>query len=153
MAPIHADAERIIPAPAAEVYDLLADYRVGHPSILPPAFSQYRVLAGGTGAGTHIQFDLTLGGRSQTLRGVVTEPEPGRVLVETYERNNMATTFTVDPVGGQSRLRIETVWDASPGLRGVMERMLAPRMLQGLYGEEMALITRRLTGATATETP
>jgi hypothetical protein len=153
MAVIHVCAERVIQAPSAAVYALLADYRVGHPSVLPPAFSRFRVLDGGTGAGTRIQFDLTLGGRTQTVTGVVTEPEPGRVLVETYDRNEMATTFTIDPVGEQSRLRIETMWESSPGVRGVQERLLAPRLLQKIYDEEMTLIAQRLTSAAATGTP
>jgi hypothetical protein len=33
---LHASAERTIPAPAAAVYSLLADYRDGHPRILSP---------------------------------------------------------------------------------------------------------------------
>ncbi len=49
---LHASAERTIPAPAAAVYALLADYRDGHPRILPPAFSDLTVLQGGIGAGT-----------------------------------------------------------------------------------------------------
>ena len=78
MATVRASAEQIIPAPAGEVYELLADYRVGHQSILPPAFSHYAVLEGGTGAGTRIRFRFRLGGRSLEAEGVVTEPEPGR---------------------------------------------------------------------------
>jgi hypothetical protein len=153
MAPIHASVERLISVPADQVYALLADYQVGHPSILPPAFSHYRVLDGGTGAGTRIQFDLTLGGRTETATGVVTEPQPGRVLVETYNRNGMATTFTIDAVGQQSRLRIETEWVSSSGMRGVLERFLAPRVLQKIYGEEMTLIAQRLSAAPARATP
>jgi hypothetical protein len=153
MAVIHVSAERVIQAPASAVFALLADYRVGHPSILPPAFSHFSVLDGGTGAGTRIQFDLTLDGRTQTVTGMVTESEPGRVLVETYDRNEMATTFTIDPVAEQSRLRIETAWESSPGVRGVLERLLAPRLLQKIYDEEMTLIAQRLTAAAATGTP
>ena len=81
---LHASAERTVPAPAAAVYALLADYRDGHPSILPPAFSDLTVLRGGTGAGTVIRFALTLAGRKQVIEARVDEPEPGRVLSETY---------------------------------------------------------------------
>jgi Polyketide cyclase / dehydrase and lipid transport len=153
LASMRVSEERVIPATADQVYALLADYHVGHPSILPPAFSHYRVLEGGTGAGTRIQFDLTLGGRTLEAKGLVTEPEPGRVLVETYEQNDMATTFTVDPIGLRSRLRIETVWESSPGPRGFVERLLAPRMLQGLFRQEMGLIARRLAGASGPAPP
>ena len=65
---LRVSAERTVPAPAAAVYALLADYRDGHPRILPPAFSDLKVVRGGAGAGTEIRFALRLGGRSKTSR-------------------------------------------------------------------------------------
>jgi hypothetical protein len=135
-------AERTIPAPAEAVYALLADYRQGHPSVLPPAFSDFTVLDGGTGAGTHIRFKLTLGRRTQETEGFVGEPEPGRVLTETYPPSNMVTTFTVDPDGDGSRLRIESVWESRPGIAGLFERFIAPRLLMPLYRDELDLIVQ-----------
>ena len=137
---VHISAERTIPAPAQEVYDLLADYHEGHPSILPPAFSDFTVLEGGTGAGTRIQFTLSLGRRTQVTEGIVAEPEPGRVLTETYPPSNMVTTFTVDPEGDGSRLHIESAWESRPGIAGFLERFIAPRLLKPLYCEELDLI-------------
>jgi hypothetical protein len=139
---VHLAAERTIPAPAQAVYALLADYRQGHPSILPPAFSEFTVLAGGTGAGTHIRLKLRLGGRTQETEGFVAEPEPGRVLTETYPPSNMVTTFTVDPEGDGSRLRIESAWESRPGISGFFERLLAPRLLKPIYRDELDLIER-----------
>ena len=55
-----------------------------------------RVCAPGVGAGTVIRVDMRVLGRPQTFRAVVTEPEPGRVLVETND-NGYVTTFTVEP--------------------------------------------------------
>lgn len=140
MARVHAAAERPIPAPAAAVYALLADYTEGHPSILPPAFSDFSVLAGGVGAGTRIRFTLTQGGSTQEVKGIVAEPEPGRVLTETYPATGAVTTFTVDPADRGSRLLIETEWESKSGIGGVVERFLAPRLLARLYAEELDLI-------------
>ena len=137
MARVRVSAERTIPAPVEAVYALLADYREGHPSILPHAFSDFAVLEGGRGAGTRIRFKLTLGGRTQETEGTVAEPEPGRVLTETYPRDHSVTTFTVDPEGNASRLRIETAWDSRPGIGGFIERLLAPRLLKPLYRDEL----------------
>ena len=142
MALVHVSAERTIPAPAAEVYSLLADYRGGHPRILPPAFSDFTVLRGGVGAGTEIRFTLTVGGRAQKIESHVDEPEPGRVLTETYPHKGAVTRFTVDPVGNQSRLRIETSWEPSRGISGLMDRLIAPRLFRKLYAEELDLIER-----------
>ena len=142
MSRVHASAERTIPAPAEAVYALLTDYHQGHPSILPSAFSDFAVIVGGQGAGTRIRFTLTLAGRAQEAEGLVAEPEPGRVLTETYTGNGSVTTFTVDPIGDASRLRIETVWGSRPGIAGFFERLIAPRVLKRLYREELDLIER-----------
>jgi len=135
-------AERTVPAPADAVYALLADYRYGHPRILPPAFSDLTVLQGGTGAGTEIRFAFRLAGRSQEVEALVDEPEPGRVLSEAYQDKSAVTSFTVDPVGNQSRIRIETSWEASRGLAGLIERLITPRLFRKLYAEELDLIER-----------
>jgi hypothetical protein len=139
---LHASAERTVPASAAAVYALLADYHDGHPRILPPAFSDLTVLRGGTGAGTEIRFAMTLGGRKQVVEASVDELEPGRVLTETYREKNAVTSFTVDPEGNQSRVRIETSWDASRGLAGLIERLITPRLFRKIYAQELDLIER-----------
>jgi hypothetical protein len=142
MPSLHVSAERTVPAPAAAVYALLADYRAGHPRILPPAFSDLTVVQGGTGAGTVIRFALRLAGRKQEVEAHVEEPEPGRVLSEIYPEKIAVTRFIVDPVGDQSRVRIETSWEPSRGLAGLIERLLAPRMFRKLYTQELDLIER-----------
>jgi Polyketide cyclase / dehydrase and lipid transport len=142
MPPLHVSAERTVPAPAAAVYALLADYRAGHPRILPPAFSDLTVLQGGTGAGTVIRFALRLAGRKQEIEARVEEPEPGRVLSEIYPEKSAVTRFIVEPVGDQSVVRIETSWEASRGLAGLIEPLLTPRMFRKLYTQELDLIER-----------
>lgn len=133
-------AERTIPAPAASVYALLTDYRVGHPSILPPALSDFTVLEGGSGAGTRMRFTLTLAGRSRTMEALVSEPEPGRVIAETYTDGSV-TAFVIDPIDeSESRLRIESRWPARGGLTGFIERIAAPWLLRPLYRDELDLI-------------
>jgi uncharacterized protein YndB with AHSA1/START domain len=142
VARLHASADRTIPAPAAAVYDLLADYRTGHPRILPPAFSDFSVLEGGVGAGTKIRFTLTVGGRPQVVEARIDEPEPGRVLSETYPEKGAVTRFTVIPFESQSRLQIETTWESSSGIAGLIERLVMPRLFRKLYAEELDLIER-----------
>lgn len=70
------------------------------------------------------------------------EPEPGRVLTEREIGGNLVTTFTVDALPhGCSRVTIATTWD-TPGLRGLVERLVAPRMLRRLYTDELTLLDR-----------
>jgi hypothetical protein len=141
MAAIRVVAEGNVGAPAERVYGILADYRQHHPRILPPAFSDFRVDEGGVGAGTVIRFRLKAGGRTEDYRAVVSEPEPGRVLREDYPERSSATTFTVTPAGDACRVRIETTGQRA-GLRGVIERLLAPRVLAPLYADELARLDR-----------
>ena len=50
------------------------------------------------------------------------------------------TTFTVTPDSRQSLVRIETVWSGAGGLAGVVERLIAPRLLRQLYLDELACL-------------
>jgi hypothetical protein len=129
-----------ISAPPARVYQLLADYREGHPRILPDQFSDLAVERGGRGAGTIIRFRLRLAGRSQLFRAAVGEPEPGRVLTETNLEGRMAiTTFTVAP-GSQrdtSHVTISTDVAVRRGLVGALQRVLTTAVLRPVYRAEL----------------
>jgi uncharacterized protein YndB with AHSA1/START domain len=128
-------AERVIDAPPDVVYHCIADYREHHrPSgFLPPAFSNMTITRGGVGAGTEASWQVTTGGRTQTISAVISEPEPGHVLVETAR--GLVTTFTVEPAERGARIRFETVIDEG-GLSGLMTRLFAPRLLRPLYADE-----------------
>jgi len=134
-------AERLIDAPADVVYHCIADYREHHRpgGFLPPAFSSFQVERGGVGAGTVISFTMTMAGRSQRTTSEVSEPEPGRVLVETGP--DARTTFTVESEGTRARVRFDTVIEAS-GLNGLLLRLFAPRLLGPLYRDELDRLER-----------
>ncbi len=141
MSKLHLSAERLVDAPAPVVYACIADYRHHHRpgGFLPPAFSDMHIERGGIGAGTVITFKVTIGGTSRALTQHVAEPEPGRVLVEANDRDQ--TTFTVEPVGQQSRVRFDTLLDTS-GVQGLFTRLLAPRLLKPLYADELERLER-----------
>ncbi len=131
---------RVIHASPRQVFNLLADYEHGHWRVLPPAFTNYRVLEGGYGEGTRIAFSLSAGGRTRSTEGVVTVPDPGRVIVETYPREKMVTTFTIDAEGRESRLTIATSIPARSRFTARLERFILRRILEPIYREEFALI-------------
>jgi hypothetical protein len=124
---------------SAEVaYHCLADYREHHrpEGFLPPAFSAFEIHRGGVGAGTEASWTVDLGGgRTRRMSAVVTEPEPGRQLVETGD--GVITTFTVTPAGDGCVVRFDTVFD-EPGLDGMLLRLFIGRMLGPLYADELA---------------
>ena len=137
MARIEVSAEGAVGAPAEAVYRYIADMREHHPHFLPPAFSDFQVESGGVGAGTVTRFKLTAGGRTREYRTKVAEPEPGRILTESDTGSSSVTTFTVSPQGAASRVRISTTWDGAGGIGGLFERMFAPRVLRGIYEDEL----------------
>ena len=141
MSRVVAEESRTIGAPAQVVYNLLADYRVGHPSILPPAFSDLVIDEGGYGAGTRIHFTATLLGRRDQLSAVIEEPEPGRVLVERYPDRGMVTTFTVDPDSTHCRVTIRTEIESS-AIAAFFQRLIVPPLLRRIFRTELANIER-----------
>jgi uncharacterized protein YndB with AHSA1/START domain len=142
MAEIRVVAEREIAAPAGRVYGYLADYRQHHPKILPPAFSDFRVEQGGVGTGTVVTFKMAVGGRQRAGRLEVSEPEPGRRLVESELTSRLVTDFTVTPVAERCLVRIETRWPGASGIGGFFERLFAPRVLRRLYADELERLNR-----------
>jgi hypothetical protein len=127
--------------PAAVVYGVIADYRQHHPHIVPPEyFRRLEVLEGGVGAGTRTRVEMLVLGATQLFEQVVSEPDPGRVLVETNQDGSGVTTFTVQPVGaGEStQVTIATDLSARPGFRGFLERLLISTVLPRIYQKELA---------------
>lgn len=136
-----------IAAPAARVYGIIADYRTGHPRIVPPRwFGPIEVERGGVGAGTVIRFPMTLLGRTRQLRGEVSEPQPGRLLTERYAESDTTTSFTVDPEepprDGTAAcvVTIATDLPQRSGLLGRVEAHFVDRLLRRVYLEELELL-------------
>ena len=125
------------------VYATIANYHTGHPRILPKQFSAMTVESGGIGAGTIIRFNMRVFGRTQPFRAAVTEPQPGRVLVETYLDSNAAvTTFTVDAgaAPGMTVATISTELRVRAGIAGAIERFLITRYFRPIYLKELELL-------------
>ena len=145
MSQIHTQAEAVLNARPEAIYDAIADYKHGHPNIIPPErFSDLLVEEGGYGEGTIIRFKVKTFGAVLNMYQRVSEPEPGRVVVEQDidSPRNAITTFTVIPMENkqQARVIIATVMNLSPGLTGVVERLLIPRLNQSTYRKEFQLL-------------
>jgi hypothetical protein len=142
MTTFRAAASARVNAPADIVYRLIADYRDGHPRIVPPKyFSNLIVEEGGYGAGTRFGVDMMVLGRTQHMRAVVSEPQPGRVLVERDLDRGIVTTFQVEPVGDIAcHVTIATELPGRGGLAGTIERFVTNSMLPKIYREELSRI-------------
>jgi hypothetical protein len=135
-----AHAERLIGAPPAAVYVVLADYTTQHPRIMPASlFSNLEVESGGVGAGTVFHITLRMLGRRQRLHMQVAEPEPGQVLTETNLDTGVVTEFSVAPQDGGSRTlaRISSDWETASGLRGLVDRLVTPRLMGRIFAKQL----------------
>lgn len=142
-------ASAIIPARRERVYSLLSNYRDGHQRILPKQFTSFTVEQGGVGAGTIIRFEMRIFGKKQKFRAAITEPEPGRVLVETaLDANNAVTRFTVNPgsAPADSHVTISTELPVKSGFFGRIEGMMATLLLRPIYKKELENLARVSTG-------
>jgi hypothetical protein len=149
---------RRVAAPPHRVYETIANYHTGHPRIVPKQFSNLTVEKGGIGAGTVITFDVKVLGRTTRFRAEVTEPEPGRVLVERHILgSDSVTTFIVDPGANanEALVTISTAMTHRAGFGGAIEKFVSKRVLRPMYAEELRLLEaaaadRRETAASAT---
>lgn len=142
-------ASAVIPARRERIYSLIANYNDGHPRILPKEFTSLVVEQGGVGAGTIIRFQMSLLGKKQSFRAAITEPEPGRVLVETdLDTNGAVTTFTVNPGGApaDSHVTISTELPVRAGVLGNIEKRVMTLLLRPIYVKELENLARVATG-------
>jgi hypothetical protein len=142
MGQYYVSESREIAAPIQAVYAILSDYHEGHPSVLPKQyFKSLTVEEGGVGAGTVATVTMEVYGNKQTLRLTVTEPVPGRILVEEDATAGVITQFKLDPLDdGGTRVTIATDFRDAGGLRGFFERMMNPAITRRIYREELALL-------------
>jgi len=149
MAQIHAEATAVINTRPEAVYEILADYHNHHPHILPTQyFSNLQIEEGGKGAGTVFRLRSHLMNTQRDFHMRVTEPEPGRVLVEKDMLSDLVTTFRFTPVnnGQQTEVKITTDWTSSPGLMGLIERLVTPRAMRQIYTTELEQLANYLKG-------
>lgn len=136
---LHAEYAEIIDAPPDVIYAIFSDYQHGHPAILPKQyFKALNVEQGGRGAGTVVSGSVKVYGTDYPFHLSVTEPEPGRVLVETDIETQQVTRFSLEPLTyGRTRVTIASDFPVSPGFAGLMERLVKPAVTRRIYKAEL----------------
>ena len=146
-----ATATKIINAPAKTVYNIIADYRNGHPLILPREyFLSMEVEEGGFGAGTIVNFEMRLLGQTKSFHSIITEPEPGRLLVETDIKSEIPTSFHVMPIGDDHQSRLTIVTELKR--QNIVEGFIAKFLLQKVYRKELELLANFAEGLSHSST-
>jgi hypothetical protein len=132
----------LIPKPTQKVYNIIADYTNGHPQILPkPPFVSLVVEKGGVGEGSVLNVQMKVAGKLQSFKTFVTEPEPGRVHVETNDTGYI-TTFTVEPHdnGKSSYVTFTTEIPSNSRLSKKIEFFFSKRILPAVYKKELQML-------------
>ena len=140
MSTVNVEYSMIINARPEEVYAVFRDYRVSHPAVLPKPFFEYlTVHEGGLGAGTKFTAGMNVYGNKSTFSATVSEPEPGRVILEKDDDERLVTHFIMDPVenGKKTNVTLRTKAQTSGGLKGLFERMMMPSILRTMYKQEL----------------
>jgi hypothetical protein len=148
---IRSEATRIVEAAPEKVYAVFSDYEKAHPAILPkPYFDELTIEEGGQGAGTILRVTMKALGVENRYRLTVTEPEPGRRMVEADAEAGVETTFLVEPQdnGRQSQVTIRIDTEASPGLMGQVERLIVPPYTRRILNKELQLLADYLANET-----
>jgi hypothetical protein len=140
MSKVIVNASDVIDARPEQIYAILSDYRVGHAAILPkPYFKEMIVEQGGQGEGTIIRLKMNVFGQEYTYHQIVTEPEPGRLLVETDMNTGQFSSFTLEPLNGgaQTRVTIHSEFPGKPGIAGWMEKLMQPPITRHIFKKEL----------------
>lgn len=147
MSEVVATAERIVHAPAERTLTVLADYEDVRPRLLTEKFLDYRVEAGGQGAGTRVSWRFAAT-KSRVRDQVMTVTQPTEnTLVETDQNSTLVTMWTVHPTdAGVTTVRVRTSWQGAAGLGGLLERRFAPPGLRRVYDQMLARLDAMIGG-------
>lgn len=134
----------LIASPPDIVYRIIADYKNSHPKILPnPPFISLVIEEGGFGAGTVMTVIMKVFGKEQKFKSIVTEPEPGHLLVETNDTGYI-TTFKVEPRDGgrESFVTFTTEIGTNSTLSKRVEFFLSKMYLPLVYKKELENLSK-----------
>ena len=135
-----AQASLVISAPPEVVYNVIADYKVGHQAILPrPYFEEMVVEQGGYGEGTEIYLRMKVFGQVAEYHQKVAEPEPGRVIHEYDENIGQDTYFIIEPMnnGRKTEVTIDSTFPVPDGLLWRVQAKIQAWVARWLFTKEL----------------
>jgi hypothetical protein len=123
----------------------VADYQKVRPKILPPQYSEYRVLQGGQGQATVVKWKLQAT-KSRVRDVQVNVDVAGHTVIEKDANSSMVTNWTVAPAGPGSSVTVKTTWNGAGGVKGFFEKTFAPLGLKRIQAEVLANLKKELEG-------
>lgn len=147
MARVHATIKRTMRTDPDTAYRLVRDYR-RREAALTENFRNYRVEAGGEGAGTIVSYTFDAGRTHRPYRLHVEEDADQRTLRERDEDTTFVATWSARPHEEGSQVAVTCEWDGAGGLAGIFERTFAPVGLRRIYGQVLANLDGLISGRT-----
>ncbi|WP_446223947.1 SRPBCC family protein [Nocardia sp. IBHARD005] len=143
MGQVSASSSVVVAADPQRTFAAIGDYETIRPRILSSHYRDYKVVEGGNGAGTVVEWTLqATEKRSRNVRATVTVVDS--VLTERDANSTMVNTWTVTPDGTGSKVTIETTWQGAGGISGIFEGIFAPLGLKKIQAEVLGNLAREL---------
>ncbi|GAB2651506.1 SRPBCC family protein [Nocardia goodfellowii] len=143
MGQVSASSSIAVAADPQRVLDAIADYQTVRPRILSSHYRDYKVLEGGTGAGTVAEWTLqATESRIRNVHAVVSVSDS--MVTERDKNSSMVNTWTVTPEGAGSQVTLRTTWQGAGGVKGIFEGIFAPLGLKKIQAEVLANLQREI---------
>ncbi|WP_336084892.1 SRPBCC family protein [Nocardia sp. SSK8] len=143
MGQVSASSSIVVAADPQHTIEAIGDYETIRPRILSAHYRDYKVIEGGKGAGTVVEWTLqATEKRSRNVRANVTVSDS--ILTERDANSSMVNTWTVTPEGTGSRVTVRTTWQGAGGISGIFEGIFAPLGLKKIQAEVLANLAREL---------
>ncbi|MEU8894968.1 SRPBCC family protein [Nocardia sp. NPDC048505] len=144
MGQVSASSSVTVAAEPQRVLEAIADYQTVRPRILSSHYHDYKVLEGGTGAGTVAAWTLqATKDRSRDVQAVVSVSDS--IVTERDKNSSMVNTWTVTPDGAGSQVTLRTTWQGAGGVKGIFEGIFAPLGLKKIQAEVLENLKREIS--------
>ncbi|MFC6011897.1 SRPBCC family protein [Nocardia lasii] len=143
MGQVSASSSVVVAADPQRTLAAIGDYETVRPRILSSHYRDYKVVEGGQGAGTVVEWTLqATEKRSRNVRASVTVADS--TLTERDANSTLVTTWAVTPEGAGSKVTVTTTWQGAGGVAGIFEGIFAPLGLKKIQAEVLANLAREL---------
>ncbi|MGX1808725.1 SRPBCC family protein [Nocardia sp. NPDC055321] len=143
MGQVSASSSIVVTADPKRTLDAIADYESVRPRILSSHYRDYKVVEGGKGAGTVVEWTLqATEKRQRNVRAAITVSDS--MVTERDSNSSMVTTWTVTPEGNGSLVTVRTSWKGAGGIGGIFEGIFAPLGLKKIQAEVLEKLKQEL---------
>ncbi|QLY34079.1 SRPBCC family protein [Nocardia huaxiensis] len=143
MGQVSASSSIVVTADPKRTLDAIADYETVRPRILSSHYRDYKLVDGGKGAGTVVEWTLqATEKRQRNVRATISVSDS--MVTERDSNSSMVTTWTVTPSGTGSLVTVRTSWKGAGGIGGIFEGIFAPLGLKKIQAEVLENLKKEL---------